>query len=48
MKIILKKKITEKKDLFNRGHIFEQVELNQAYPLYLQKNKKKYSEWIIQ
>ena len=44
----IKKKIKEKKDLFNRGHIFEQVELNQAYPLYLQKNKRKYSEWIIQ
>ena len=44
----IKKKIKEKKDLFNRGHTFEQVELNQAYPLYLQKNKRKYSEWIIQ
>ena len=44
----IKKKIKEKKDLFDRGHIFEQVELNQAYPLYLQKNKRKYSEWIIQ
>ena len=47
MKTILRIRLNKKKDLFNRGHIFEQVEINESYPRYLQENKKKYREWII-
>ena len=38
----IKKKIEEKKDLFNRGHIFEQVKIDSSYPEYLQNNQNKY------
>ena len=31
--------IEEKKDLFNRGHIFEQVKIDNSYPEYLQNNQ---------
>ena len=41
------KKIEEKKDLFNRGHIFEQVKIDNSYPEYLQNNQNKYLEWIL-
>lgn len=44
----IKKKINQKKDLFNRGHVFEKVEINESYPKYLRENKKKYFEWIIE
>ena len=43
----IKKKIEEKKDLFNRGHIFEQVKIDNSYPEYLQNNQNKYLEWIL-
>tara|TARA_Y100000389_G_C17423250_1_gene498017 strand:- start:910 stop:1719 length:810 start_codon:yes stop_codon:yes gene_type:complete len=43
----IKKKIQEKKDLFNRGHIFELVKIDDSYPDYLQKNQNKYHEWIL-
>ena len=42
-----KKKIEEKKDLFNRGHIFEKVKIDNSYPEYLQNNQNKYLEWIL-
>ena len=44
----IKKKIHEKKDLFDRGHIFEQVKIDKSYPKYLQENKSKYKDWIIE
>ena len=44
----IKKKISQKKDLFNRGHIFDKVEIDSSYPKYLQENKKAYLEWIIE
>ena len=43
----IKKKISEKKDLFNRGHIFETVKIDDSYPEYLQKNQDKYNDWIL-
>ena len=44
----IREKINQKKDLFNRGHIFERVEIDKSYPKYLQENKKRYHEWIIE
>ena len=44
----IKKKINQRKDLFNRGHIFEQVIIDKSYPKYLRENKKNYLEWIIE
>ncbi len=44
----IRKKINQRKDLFNRGHFFEKVEIDKSYPKYLQDNRKKYLEWIIE
>ena len=41
------KKIVLKKDLFNRGHTFERVKIDQSYPKYLNDNKEKYEEWML-
>ena len=41
------KKINLKKDLFNRGHTFERVKIDQSYPKYLNDNKEKYEEWML-
>ena len=41
------KKINLKQDLFNRGHTFERVKIDQSYPKYLNDNKEKYKEWIL-
>tara|TARA_Y100000287_G_C14189959_1_gene339685 strand:- start:801 stop:1223 length:423 start_codon:yes stop_codon:yes gene_type:complete len=40
-------KIKQKKDLFNRGHIFDQVAIDDTFPEYIQKNQDQYSEWIL-
>ena len=42
----IKKRIEEKKDLFERGHIYESVKIDKSYPEYITKNIKKYSRWI--
>jgi beta-1,4-mannosyl-glycoprotein beta-1,4-N-acetylglucosaminyltransferase len=42
----IKKKIEEKKDLFNRGHAYEYVKIDENYPDYITKNLEKYKEWI--
>ena len=44
----IKKKIDQKKDLFNRGHKFDVVKVDESYPDYLKKNIDKYQEWIIE
>jgi beta-1,4-mannosyl-glycoprotein beta-1,4-N-acetylglucosaminyltransferase len=43
----IKKKIDQKKDLFNRGHKFDVVKIDESYPDYLKKNIDKYRKWII-
>ena len=43
----IKKKIKQKKDLFNRGHTFERVEIDDTFPDYIQKNQNQYSDWIL-
>tara|TARA_B110000008_G_C16873051_1_gene525612 strand:+ start:283 stop:1095 length:813 start_codon:yes stop_codon:yes gene_type:complete len=44
----IKKKIEQKKDLFNRGHKFDVVKIDEAYPDYLKKNIHKYQKWIVE
>ena len=41
------KKIDLKKDLFNRGHTFDVVKINDSYPEYIKGNKDKYQDSII-
>ena len=43
----IKEKIKQKIDLFNRGHTFERVNIDDTYPEYLQKNQNKFKEWIL-
>ncbi len=43
----IKEKIEKKIDLFNRGHIFEHIEIDESYPDYIKNNLKKYKEWIL-
>ena len=47
MKKQSKKKQKKKIDLFNRGHIFEHIEIDESYPDYIKNNLKKYKEWIL-
>lgn len=44
---IIEAKIKNKEDLFNRGHKFEQIVIDESYPDYIKNNKNKYSKWII-
>ena len=43
----IKEKIEKKIDLFDRGHIFEHIKIDESYPDYIKNNLKKYSEWIL-
>ena len=44
---IIKKKIANREDLFERGHKYEVVELNEDFPDFILKNIKKYHDFII-
>ena len=44
---VIKNKINNKSDLFNRGHKYEKVELNERFPEYILDNKNKFKEYII-
>ena len=44
---VIKKKIIEKKDLFERGEIYNKVELDESFPDYLISNKEKFKDFII-
>jgi len=41
------KKIELKKDLFNRGHTFDIVKIDESFPEYIRNNIEKYKMWII-
>ena len=43
----IKDKIKNKEDLFERGHKFEYVSIDESYPDYLRKNQNKYLKWIL-
>ena len=43
----IEKKIANKEDLFERGHKYEVVELNEDFPDYILKNIDKYHDFII-
>ena len=43
----IKDKIKNKKDLFERGHIYKKVKLDKDFPKFLLDNKKKYKKFIL-
>ena len=44
---VIKNKINNKSDLFNRGHTYEKIELDESFPKYILDNKNKFKEYII-
>ena len=44
---VIKSKINSKIDLFERGHTYEKVELNELFPKYLIENKIKYKDFLL-
>ena len=44
---IIKNKIKKKKDLFNRGHNYNVVDLDKNFPKYILENLDKFKEFII-
>jgi len=43
----IERKILNKKDLFNRGHKYKKINLNESFPEFILKNSIKFKEWII-
>ena len=44
---IIKEKIKNKKDIFDRNINYKKIELNDTFPEYILKNLKKYKDWIL-
>ena len=45
---VIKKNIHEMRDLFNRGHKYYRVNLDNTFPEYILNNKNKFNQWIEQ
>ena len=45
--VVIKKKIENKEDLFERGHKYKSVKLDQKFPKYILDNKEKFNEFIL-
>ena len=43
---VIKKNIYEMRDLFNRGHQYYKVQLDNTYPDYILNNQNKFYKWI--
>ena len=43
---IIKKKIKERVDLFNRGHVYSQRKIDETYPKYIINNLNQYKDFI--
>ena len=44
---IIKRKINDKVDLFNRGHKYKKVALDETFPKYLSDNELYYKKFIL-
>ena len=44
---VINSKIEDHKDLFGRGHKYIKIELDNSFPDFIIKNKKKFNNWII-
>ena len=43
----IKYKIKKQIDLFNRGHEYQKIDLDDTFPKYILQNQKKFSDWIL-
>ena len=43
---VIREKIEKKIDLFERGHSYESIKIDNTYPKYLIENIDKYKKWI--
>ena len=43
---IIKKKMEQKVDLFDRGYNFKVLKIDQTFPKYIYENKEKFKEFI--
>ena len=44
---VIKKKIDQRKDLFNRGHKLERVDIDETYPDYIIQNMRELNKFIL-
>ncbi len=44
---LIKNKVNNNKDIFNRNIFFQKVQIDNSFPEYIVKNKHKFSEFII-
>jgi beta-1,4-mannosyl-glycoprotein beta-1,4-N-acetylglucosaminyltransferase len=44
---VIKKKIDDKQDLFERGHFYKKVKINKSFPEYILKNKNDFKKFIV-
>ena len=44
---VIENKIKKKKDLFEREHVYQKVEMDNNFPKFLLENKKKYKKYIL-
>ena len=44
---VIKDKIENKIDLFERGHNYKKVDLDRSFPRYLIENREKYKNYIL-
>ncbi len=43
----IKKRISEKRDLFDRNYSYEILKIDEKFPNYIRNNIEKFSEWIV-
>jgi len=44
---VIKYKVENKMDLFERGHVYKKIELNNSFPKYILQNKSKFKNFIL-
>jgi len=45
--VVIQDKIKKRQDLFNRGHVYRKVNLENSLPKFILENREKYSYWIV-
>jgi len=44
---VIKYKVDNRMDLFERGHIYKKIDLNDKFPKYILENKIKFKDFIL-